>query len=62
MNDADRYIWLLAHMGLVEKAAGEWNPKIHKPLLKHLQCFIDQEMPKAGKGWIERQRAMLNEP
>ena len=62
MNDADRYIWLLAHMGRVEKAAKEWNPRTHKPLLKYLQDFIDQEMPKAGKGWIERQRAMLNEP
>ena len=61
MNDADRYIWLLAHMGRVEKHVKNWNPAKDKPLLRWVQDYIDSEIPKAGKGWVERQRAMLNE-
>lgn len=60
IKDEDRYIWLLAHMGLVEEEVKKWNPKQDKPLLRHLQDFIDREMPKSGKGWIEEQRALLN--
>lgn len=59
MTDADRYIWLLAHMGLVEEEAKKWNPAKDKPLLRHLQDFIDREMPKAGQAWIKRQRELL---
>lgn len=60
MNDADRYVWLLAHMGVVAVEAQRWNPARDKPLLQHLQAFIDREAPKAGAGWIEKQRALLN--
>ena len=57
--DADRYIWLLAHMGSVERHAAQWRPERHKPLLRYVQDFIDAELPKAGKGWVARQRALL---
>ena len=59
MKDEDRYIWLLANMGAVERHAQQWGPTRHKPLLKYLQDFIDSEMPKAGADWIERQRTLL---
>ena len=61
MKDDDRYIWLLAHMGRVEEEARKWNPAKDKPLLRYLQDFIDREAPKAGAGWISRQRALLND-
>ena len=61
MKDEDRYIWLLAHMRLVEEEARNWEPSKHKPLLKHLQDFIDREAAKAGDGWIEKQRKTLND-
>jgi len=61
-RDADRYIWLLAHMGRVEQKARQWNPRTDKPLLIWLQDFIDEEMPKAGAKWIEKQRKILNDP
>jgi len=61
-KDANRYIWLLAHMGRVEQKARQWNPRTDKPLLIWLQDFIDEEMPKAGSKWIEKQRKMLNDP
>lgn len=48
MKDADRYIWLLANMGRVEAEARKWNPRTDRPLLKHLQDFIDREAPKDG--------------
>ena len=35
-------------------------PATDKPLLVHLQNFIDREAPKSDTGWIERQRSMLN--
>lgn len=60
MNDADRYIWLLANMGKVESEAKQWNPATDKPLLCHLQDFIDREAPKSGAGWIDKQRSLLN--
>jgi DNA repair exonuclease SbcCD ATPase subunit len=59
--DADRYIWLLAHMGRIEKRATQWNPARDAPLLRYLQDFIDAELPKAGNGWVARQRALLDE-
>ncbi len=60
MNDADRYIWLLSHMGLVETKAKQWSFK-DKPLLPYLQDYIDKELPKVGKDWIKKQRELLNQ-
>lgn len=60
MSDADRYIWLLAHMGLVEEYVKNCNPPKDKPFLVWVQEYIDSEIPKSGKGWIEQQRAILN--
>lgn len=59
INDADRYIWLIANMGIVEEKARLWNPSIDKPLLRYLQDFIDYEVLKIGKVWIEKQRKLL---
>lgn len=60
MKDGDKYIWLLAHMGRVQAEAKRWNPDKDKPLLIHLQDFIDREAPKAGAEWIKKQRAIFD--
>ena len=60
MKDEDRYIWLLAHMGRVEEYVKNYDYGRDKPLLIWIQDFIDKEIPKAGKGWIDKQRALLN--
>jgi hypothetical protein len=57
--EADSYVWLLAHMGRVEKKAQEWDPRKHKPLLAFLHDYIAQESQKESKDWIKRQRALL---
>lgn len=59
MSDADRYIWLLAHVGKVTKQAELWQPIANKPLLKHLQDYIDTEMKKESADWFDRQRRLL---
>ena len=61
MKDADRYIWLIANMSLVEYEAKRWRPAKDKPLLRHLQDFVDQELTKTTSDFIARQRAMLND-
>ena len=61
MKDADRYIWLIANMSLVEDEAKRWRPAKDKPLLRHLQDFVDQELTKTTSDFIARQRAMLND-
>ena len=58
-NDSDRYVWLLANMGLVENRAKHWNPSKDIPLLNYLQVFIDQGIQKEKGDWIERQRKLL---
>jgi len=59
-TDADRYIWLIAHMGIVERAAKYWSPIVHEPLLKYLQDnIIDKGVETEGPEWIERQRELL---
>lgn len=42
--DAERYQYLLHHMGLVEAHAQTWKPGKHKPLIQFLQDFIDAAM------------------
>ena len=37
--DADRYIWLMAHMGRMDSVAKTWVPGKHKPLLVYLQDY-----------------------
>ena len=61
MTDADRYIWLLSHIGLVQDEVFRWKPGDDRPLLRHLQDFIDREAPKAGSDFIERQRLLLRD-
>lgn len=60
-KDADRYIWLLAHMGLVEEEARLWNPHRDKPLLIYLQDFIDMRLSMESATWVKRQREILNQ-
>lgn len=60
-TDTDRYTWLLANMGLVEEKAMEWRPSKHKPLLQYLHDYISDEAEKAGRCWIERQRALFDD-
>lgn len=59
-KDADRYIWLLAHMGLVASYAALWDPRFDKPLLRHLQDYIDIKISE-DRGWIIEQRELLND-
>jgi hypothetical protein len=62
-KDSDRYVWLLSHEGLVKitEEAIKWDPDRHKPLLVHLQGYIDQELLKTGDRFLEEQRRILRE-
>jgi hypothetical protein len=57
--DANRYIWLIAHTGRIDDAVARWKPGFHDDLLRFVQTYIDAEIPKAGKGWVDRQRKLL---
>ena len=59
MQDEDRYIWLIAHMGLIEDRVKRWNPSRDGPLLKYLQDFVDQGLAKVGNEWVKKQRELL---
>lgn len=61
MNDADRYVWLLSNMGLVNDEATRWDPKRDKPLLLHLQDFIDKQAADEKPEWFEKQRTTLRD-
>jgi len=59
MNDSDRYVWLLSHMGLVEARAGEWNPARDGPLLSWLDSFVGEQTLLAGEEFLNSQRGLL---
>ena len=57
--DADRYIWLISHFGVAQRAINKWNPKYDKPMLKYLQDIIDKGVAEEGPRFIEAQRKLL---
>ncbi len=60
MNDADKYIWLLANMGLVDAKIKEWNPGVDMPLLRYLDKWITKMAHREGSVWLNQQRSKLN--
>lgn len=60
VDDSNRYIWLIAHMGKVEEYAKSWDPSKNKPLLAFLQDYIDGELRRESPLWVKKQRALLN--
>ena len=59
-RDADRYTWLIAHMGRVESYVLARPATANTPLLVYVQEFIDAEMQKENSEWFIKQRALLN--
>ena len=57
--DADRYIWLISHYGIIQTAIDKWNPRYDKPMLKYLQDIIDKGVYEEGPEFIKAQRKLL---
>ena len=58
-TDADRYIWLIANLGLIDEHVSKWDVRRHKPMLRYLQDFIDKGVYEDGPRFIKAQRELL---